>query len=735
MHDNTLILHIAIPSPRYNHFDYLPPVGVTPEQLHIGMRLHVPFGRREVIGILLGCSTHSDLAPAKLKPAIALCDTDALLPEPILALCRWAAQYYHHPLGDVLACALPTLLRQGKPAAFLQQAFYRLNTQGLAALTQSHKKTKAHALLQLLQQHPHGLAATVLKQQGYAADTLRRALEKGWVDRIDRASEPTHTHATAAAVTLQLNAAQQQAVTTISAHLQQFTPFLLHGITGSGKTEVYLRCIEQCIAQGKQALVLIPEIALTPQTAARFTQYFHTQHVVILHSGLSDRERLDAWLLCQQNKSPIVIGTRSAVFTPLPQLGIIIIDEEHDSSFKQQEGFRYCARSLAIMRAQHNQIPILLGSATPSLESFYNSQQQRFHYLALPIRATGASLPRMNLIDLRQHPLQQGLTKPLLDAITQHLALDNQVLLFINRRGFAPVLLCHDCGWSASCAHCDAKMVRHFSTNLLQCHHCGSSRRSVSRCPQCHGTQLIAVGAGTERIEHILQEKFPNAGIVRVDRDTTRGKGNLHALLAEIQHGNKQILLGTQMLAKGHHFPQLALVGILDADSGLYSSDFRATERMAQLLLQVAGRAGREDKPGEVLIQTHNPDHPLLHCLLKEGYVAFVQAALQERQLTQLPPFSYLALLRVETPLEATGLTFLECLKNQLPSTQHTHVLGPIPAVMQRKAGRFRAQLLIKASQRNSLHRLLDQLITHLQNTKLPPQLRWQLDVDPQELL
>ena len=734
--ENT-ILHIALPSPLYNHFDYLPPTDGHIDDLSVGVRVRVPFGRREMVGIVVGFSDNSPFPRTKLKPVFGALDEKPVLGEAMLHLCHWAANYYHHPLGEVLAAALPSLLRQGLPATFVQQTCYKLSASGQAISPATLSRAPKQArLLQLLHDHPQGINGAMLKQHEINTAQRQALQKKGWIESFNQAVTPSTTaKTTQIRSALTLNQAQQQAVQQILAQQQSFSVHLLHGITGSGKTEVYLRCISETLAQGKQALVLIPEIALTPQTVARFNDYFPGRQIAVLHSALNDRERLDAWLLSLQGNIDIVIGTRSAIFTPLPQLGMIIIDEEHDTSFKQQDGFRYCARNLAIMRAKHANIPIVLGSATPSLESWHNSQQQRYHYLCLTERATGASLPDYQLIDLRQHSLDQGLSQPLLDAIKAHLAREEQVMLFINRRGFAPVLLCHDCGWSAHCTSCDANMVRHHARNFLQCHHCGNTRRCDTHCPECHSNQLISIGSGTERIEQVLQQQFPDANILRIDRDSTRRKGSLQALLDKVHQGKQQILVGTQMLAKGHHFPRMTLVGVLDTDGGLYSSDFRATERMAQLLLQVAGRAGREDKPGRVLIQTHNPDHPLLQTLLQHGYGAFAQATLQERQNTHLPPFSHVALLRCESTQEQQGLQFLQHIKSCLaPHVNNVQLLGPAPAIMQRRAGRFRAQLLLQSQQRSSLHQAIGLLINTLREYKAPRLLRWALDVDPQEM-
>ncbi|CAN5279712.1 primosomal protein N' [soil metagenome] len=532
-----------------------------------------------------------------------------------------------------------------------------------------------------------------------------------------------------------LNTEQQHAIQQVCADLTHFHCYLLHGITGSGKTEVYMGIIEQVLASGKQALVLIPEIGLTPQTLARFQNHFK-QPIATLHSGLTDRERLDNWLAATEQRAAIVIGTRSALFTPMPKLGIIIIDEEHDPSFKQQDGWRYSARDLAVLRAQMNAIPIVMGSATPALESQFNALQGRYQTLTLPKRAGAAILPSFQVIDLRAQRLEQGLSAALLRSMRQHLQAQGQVLLFLNRRGFAPVLMCHSCGWFAACQRCDSKLTVHQHSQRLHCHHCDTQRPIMHTCPACAGTQLLPLGLGTERIETALKKHFPDLGIARIDRDSTSKKGSLQQMLGDIHSGATRILIGTQMLAKGHHFPDVTLVAIVDADSGFFCSDFRASERLGQLVMQVAGRAGRADKAGEVIIQTYHPQHPLLVKLLAEGYPSFSNALLAERQLALLPPYSYLALIRAEAADKQQACSFLDKVKIHAQSIASVNltIMGPIPATIERKAGRYRAQLLLQATQRRGLHEVLEPLLFWIENQKNTRTVRWAIDVDPSSL-
>ena len=530
-----------------------------------------------------------------------------------------------------------------------------------------------------------------------------------------------------------LNPAQQTAAAEIIGALAGYKAFLLDGVTGSGKTEVYLEAIAAAVASGRQALVLLPEINLTPQTLARFRARFGS--VAAFHSGLSDGERLATWLAARDGTAPVIVGTRSAAWLPLKAPGLIVVDEEHDASFKQHEGFRYSARDLAVVRAQRAKVPVVLGSATPSLESLHNAAQDRYAHLRLPERAGTARHPSMKLLDIRSRRLVEGLSDLLLDAVKRHLTAGGQVLLFLNRRGYAPTLMCHDCGTPEACKRCDARMTLHGDRRLV-CHHCGAERPVPKQCSHCGSQSFGAVGQGTERIEQALTELFPDAGVARVDRDSTRRKGSMEKLLGEVQSGERRLLVGTQMLAKGHDFPNVTLVGVLDADQGLFSSDFRASERMAQLIIQVAGRAGRADKPGEVLIQTHQPDHPLLNNLVREGYGSFAASALAERRIAGLPPYAALALLRAEAPASAAPTAFLEAARELLAARriQGVQLLGPAPAPMERRAGRYRAHLLLQAGQRAPLQNLLAAALPELDGLKQARKVRWSIDVDPVSL-
>ena len=729
---NPNILHIAVPSPLYRFFDYRAPAHVDVAQLQPGMRVRVPFGRTERVGVLLAVSDRSEVPANKLKPIRDVLDDAPILPADLLALLQWASRYYRHPIGEAMATALPVLLRQGHRGRIEGVREWSLTDAGRALEAESLKRAPRQlALLQQLRRHPAGLPREALE---VTAQTLRAVVEKGWVE--ERLRPCLETIPAQADSPPPLNTGQAEAVAAVVAALGRYAAFLLEGVTGSGKTEVYLQIIAACLALDRQVLVLVPEIGLTPQLVSRFRRRFPVP-LALLHSGLNDRERLCAWQAAATGEAAVVIGTRSAVFTPLPRLGLVIIDEEHDASLKQQDGFRYSARDLAVWRAHHRNVPVVLGSATPALESLHNVNIGRYRRLHLPQRAGAARPPRVALLDVRRQPMDSPLAPALLGMMDRHLADGGQVLLFLNRRGYAPTLICHECGWLADCPRCDAHMTLHQRAGRLRCHHCGHERALVAACPACGSPDLLALGKGTERIEQFLTARFPDQETVRIDRDTTRRKGALETQLARATSGDGRILVGTQMLAKGHHFPGVTLVALLDVDQGLFSNDFRAAERLAQLIVQVAGRAGRAERPGEVVIQTHHPDHPLLQQLVLQGYGAFAEAALAERQAAGFPPFASLALLRAEASDREPALAFLDEARDaaQALGLNGVQCWGPVPAPMERRAGRYRAQLVLQAPERAALQQLLEPWVLQLEQLKSGRRVRWSLDVDPVDTL
>jgi len=730
-----LILQIALDTPLRRVFDYRCPAdlaagGSAAPTLSPGIRVRVPFGRRNLVGVLVGTAPTSSVDPAKLKTAVEILDAVPVFDPVTFELLRFAAEYYHHALGEVIAAALPISLRDGQPTVDGVEC-WTLTAVGRQELVapSDRRGPRQRALLAWL------AARTATHEPINAAfkpAELRALARRGWVTATRVA--PTAARLDVRPSDFKLTTAQAAVVETITQSLGGFAAHLLYGVTGSGKTEVYLRVIATAIAQGGQALVLVPEIALTPQLVERFLARFGGG-IAVLHSALVGTARRDAWRAAHAGHARIVIGTRSAVFTSMPQLRLIVVDEEHDASYKQHEGFRYSARDLAVWRAQRAQVPIVLGSATPSLETLDNVAQARYSRLLLPQRPGAARAPHLALVDLRKHASDQGLSQPAMQAIETHLGAGGQVIVFLNRRGYAPSLFCNACGWVAPCAHCDARMTLHRRAAQLRCHHCGAYAAVPLACGAC-GQPLNPVGQGTERVEETLARLFPDAPLARLDRDTASGRGALEAVLERVHSGAARILVGTQMLTKGHHFPEVSLVVILDADQGLFASDYRATERLAQTITQVAGRAGRAARPGEVLIQTEFPEHPLLTRLITEGYEGFAASALAERRAAGWPPYSRLAMLRGEAK-DTAGLD--RFLRAAAAAGHALHdpaikIWGPATALLARRADHFRAHLLIETTTRAVLQRFLARWLPLVETLPGPTGMRWSIDVDPLEV-
>ena len=700
------------------------------------MRVRVPFGRRRLIGMVLGTADASDLPPERLKPILEVLDPEPLLDSAALELIRWAADYYHHPIGQVLATALPKALRLGAGSAATEE-HWSVTDAGAAAAARGEPKraAKQRALLDVLLAAGSAATAHTLDAAGGPWREAARALEKrGFLARAAVAATAAVQPVRVRTPGPELLPEQRDAVGQVAAAAGGFAAFLLEGVTGSGKTEVYLRLTEQLLGAGRGVLVLVPEIGLTPQLVGRFRERFEAP-LAVLHSGLTDAERLAAWRQAWSGAARIVLGTRSAVFAPVRELGAIVVDEEHDASFKQHEGaLRYSARDLAVVRAQRAGVPVVLGSATPSLETLHNVAAGRYTRLRL-LRRPGASRPPLlKLIDLRSSAIEAGISTPAALAMERHLAADGQVLVFLNRRGYAPTLLCTACGWIAPCGECDARLTVHLTAARLRCHHCGADAPLPARCPQC-GFAVKPVGQGTERIETTLAARFAGVPIVRLDRDVVRKRGDLDEVMRRMSSGEARILVGTQMVTKGHDFPNVTLVVVLNADQGLFSSDFRAPERLAQTIVQVAGRAGRGARPGEVLIQTEFPDHPLLVSLLAQGYDGFATAALDERREAAWPPFSRLAALRASGARREAALDFLAAARAAAGSAPRgVRLLGPVPAAMAKRAGRYHAQLLVESRERPPLHQFLDAWLPGVEALRSAQRVRWALDVDPLEL-
>jgi primosomal protein N' (replication factor Y) len=724
---------VALDTPLRRLFDYLPPQGTAAPV--VGARVRVPFGRQRLVGLVLGVAEGSEVPAERLKPILAVLDTVPVLDAAAVALLEWACAYYHHPIGEVAAAALPKALREGAPSRALRQ-IWTVTAEGYAALASgaARRAPRQRALLGVLAADAAAGSDALDERLPGWREAARALTRRGWLVRLEIPEEYPVSTARVRTPGPALRPEQAQAVAAVAAALAGYGAFVLHGITGSGKTEVYLRLTEQVLAAGRRVLVLVPEIGLTPQLVGRFRERFDTP-VAVLHSGLTDVERLSAWREAFSGHARVVIGTRSAVFAPVPELGLIVVDEEHDPSFKQREGaLRYSARDLAVVRAHNASVPVVLGSATPSLETLHNVAAGRYARLHLRERAAGAQPPVLKLIDLRQAAVRSGIATPAVLAIERHLAAGGQVLVFLNRRGYAPTLLCTGCGWVAPCGECDARLTVHQEAGRLRCHHCGADAPLPARCPVC-GFAVKAVGQGTERIEEALARLFPAVSIARLDRDVVRRRGDMEALVERMSSGEARILVGTQMVTKGHDFPNLTLVVVLNADQGMFSTDFRAPERLAQTIVQVAGRAGRAARAGEVLIQSSFPEHPLLTRLLADGYDGFAQAALEERAQAAWPPFARLAALRDSATTAAGALSFLSDAR-QLAAVppRGVRLLGPVPAAMARRAGRYHAQLLLESRERARLHEFLDGWLPKVEQLKSARTVRWSLDVDPIEL-
>ena len=730
-----IYLDIAVPTPLRRSFEYLPPPRFTHDQILAllpGIRIKVPFGHRVLIGILLQTKTESEFDESKLKSAIEILDKEPLLPEPLFKLALWSAHYYQHPIGDALASFLPKKLRTGAPAALTPKTAWRLTSAGksveLATLKQAKKQIE---LLKRFIQQPE-IEKDTLKADNVSPAIIKALVEKKYIELFDICVEPPSDSLPLMAEScLPLNHEQKSAVEHIAKNLTTFSTALLQGITGSGKTEVYLQLVEKVLAQGKQVLLLVPEIGLTPQITERFQRRFNCQ-ISVLHSGLNDTERLEAWLRASLGHAKIVIGTRSALFTPLPSPGMIIVDEEHDSSFKQQDNFRYSAHDLAVMRAKAENIPLVMGSATPTLESLHNAYCNRYHHLKLTQRAGNATPPTFKIVDIRGQRLHEGLSDQLLHEIQQTLSAGNQAIIFLNRRGYAPALMCHHCGWVAECSNCDVRLTVHNKQGVLRCHHCDHQEHITRDCPECLSTELEKMGVGTQRTEEALTERFSNFPVIRIDRDSTSRKNALTTIIKKINEGNPAILVGTQMLAKGHHFPKVTLVAILDVDTGLFSPDFRAPEKMGQLLTQVAGRSGRADQPGQVLIQTHHADHPLLTTLTTEPYETYAAQLLKERQLHQLPPFTFMAIIKADAKHPDQARDFLSQARHWAEQlAKDIEFMGPLAPVIEKKSNRFRQQLLLQGTRRSNLQEILFHLVNYLEQHPQAKTVRWSIDVDP----
>ena len=730
------IARVALPVAACTPFDYWVPAGLAVER---GSIVRVRLARRALIGVVIDIATTSEVAHERLQPIDEIVGEIPSLPGDLLQLAEFVAGYYQEPLGLVLAQIVPPLGRGGGSQAGGARSTpmpQRLTDEGRTAIASAlGRAPRARELYERWLAAPdHVLSpADIAALPPQLRAWLRRWREAGWVDDAGPASLSVVAAADAMA---SLNDEQLRAVAAIDGAQSRYAPFLLDGVTGSGKTEVYIAAAAACIGAGRQALLLVPEINLTPQFAQRVALALPGRRAALLHSGLPAALRRRHWRAAAAGEPDLVLGTRLAVFAPMPRLGLVVVDEEHDASFKQQDGVRYHARDVAVWRARQRGVPVVLGTATPSLESLHQAQRGRYERLVLATRAmANAALPSVVFAPHRDPAAVEGIGKRLHAALANRLRRREQSLVFINRRGYAPSLMCASCGWQAGCPRCSARLVVHRDAGLVRCHHCGHAERLPSSCPECGNVDLMPRGFGTQRLEHALTEMFPAARIVRIDRDSTRRHGAFADVRDRVDAGHVDILVGTQMLAKGHDFPQLTLVGVLGADNALYSADFRATERLAALLFQVSGRAGRAAQPGEVIVQTDFPEHPLYRALAANDYGAFAADLLAERRVSGLPPFAHLALVTAQAPSRDAVDAFLDAVRKAgLALARHEgkaiSVFPPVPAALARRAGLERGQVVAQSEDRGALHRFLPAWRSAIE--ALPGRrVRWALDVDP----
>ncbi len=714
-------------------FDYR--LGDADSMPPIGARVFVPLQKRKVVGVVCGTPSGSSLHPAKLREISKVLDPEPVIPPELFELLLWAARYYHHPIGDVMQAALPVALRRDRSMEPVRRQHVRILAAGRRALDElpPRSRRQRHLLETLIRADSSGVSRQDMgRELSGASDAIHRMVERGWIECFI----PDEPRPQALRPKTSLNPEQHAACERIKQGFDSYGTHLLDGVTGSGKTEVYLDCVQAVVERGKQALVLVPEISLTPQLVSRFREHIQAP-MAVLHSGLSDTARHLAWWQARTGEASVILGTRSAIFAPLIRPGLIVVDEEHDLSYKQKDGFRYSARDLAVKRGQMADIPVILGTATPSLESLANVLAGRYAHLRLPQRAGGADLPRVALVDMNHQAATDGLSPAAVLAIKERLSKGEQTLVFVNRRGFAPVVGCGQCGWQAACKRCDALMTLHRRTHRMICHHCGSQTRAPDECPECEAEDLYFSGEGTQRIEQALAKRFPDAVVARLDSDSASSSDQLHEVLAAVRERRVDILVGTQMLSKGHDFDGVTLVCVLNADQNLFSADFRGPERLFQQLIQVAGRAGRRDQSGDVLIQTAHPNHEALSRVVVHDFAGFAASLLDERRQASYPPFCRFALLRAESPAADQPLRFLRRAANQARLTRSqsgVEIFDPTPSPMERRAGRYRAQLLITGARETAFHQFLDEWLESLESLAEARRVRWSVDIDPQEM-
>ena len=728
------LVDVLVPIPLLEKFSYLPPKN-SKYPIKQGSRVLIPFGNRTLVGVIWGKRLQGSTDKRKYKRIKEVLDAIPLLSSNAMNLAEWSSRYYHYPLGEIITYFFPPSLRKGNEASFRQSKYIEITSKGEFINEDLLSNAPVQRKLITILKEKKEISLKSLTAFEIGPSAVSGLEDKGYIRRFSRELSPyKKLESKQQSKPHKLNEQQSLAVAAINKGQNKNATFLIDGITGSGKTEVYLQAVQEIVAQGKQALILIPEIGLAPQAEERFRDYFGDR-VMSFHSAKNDREKVDAWLGASKGLIDVIIGTRSSVFLPMKDLGIIVVDEEHDLSFKQMDKFRYSARDMALYRAKLEKVPVVLASATPSLESLKNVDEGKYELLKLSKRATGAKLPSFSAIDLRGKLLNEGISSDLIEATESELTQGNQVLIFLNRRGYASSLICKTCGWISNCDRCDALMTVHKNPLKLHCHHCESQKNYPEQCVSCGSDDFLTYGYGTERIEEFLRKSFPEYKILRIDSDSTRKKDSMDNYLDEIKKGEPMILLGTQLLAKGHHFPNVTLVGILDADSGLFSADFRGSERVAQLMTQVSGRAGRDKKPGRVVLQSYCPDHPQIEEIISGSYEKFAKKLLEDRKASKVPPFAFQAKLYAESPKSLVSRDFIRGLLKKTPLSENLRkdirMVGPLPALMEKKSGVYRWELSIFSKSRSNLHKSLDILQSKLYDPKTTKQVRWSIDVDP----
>ena len=728
------LVDVLVPIPLLEKFSYLPPKN-SKYPIKQGSRVLIPFGNRTLVGVIWGKRLQGSTDKRKYKRIKEVLDAIPLLSSNAMNLAEWSSRYYHYPLGEIITYFFPPSLRKGNEASFRQSKYIEITSKGEFINEDLLSNAPVQRKLITILKEKKEISLKSLTAFEIGPSAVSGLEDKGYIRRFSRELSPyKKLESKQQSKPHKLNEQQSLAVAAINKGQNKNATFLIDGITGSGKTEVYLQAVQEIVAQGKQALILIPEIGLAPQAEERFRDYFGDR-VMSFHSAKNDREKVDAWLGASKGLIDVIIGTRSSVFLPMKDLGIIVVDEEHDLSFKQMDKFRYSARDMALYRAKLEKVPVVLASATPSLETLKNVDEGKYELLKLSQRATGAKLPSFSAIDLRGKVLHEGVSSDLIEATESELTQGNQVLIFLNRRGFASSLICKTCGWISNCDRCDALMTVHKNPLKLHCHHCESQKNYPEQCISCGSDDFLTYGYGTERIEEFLRKSFPEYKTLRIDSDSTRKKDSMDNYLDEIKKGEPMILLGTQLLAKGHHFPNVTLVGILDADSGLFSADFRGSERVAQLMTQVSGRAGRDKKPGRVVLQSYCPDHPQIEEIISGSYEKFAKKLLEDRKASKVPPFAFQAKLYAESPKSLVSRDFIRGLLKKTPLSENLRkdirMVGPLPALMEKKSGVYRWELSIFSKSRSNLHKSLDILQSKLYDPKTTKQVRWSIDVDP----